>query len=63
MGWTVIYSTLEHGVESFTMTSYHDGPEAWKDAQHRLEARLGPDCFFSVYALVKGKNPVYISIV
>ena len=63
MGWTVIYSTLENGVESFTMTSYHDGPAAWEDAQHRLEARLGPDCSFSVYALVKGMNPIYTNIV
>jgi hypothetical protein len=59
MGWTVIYSTLENGVESFTMTSTHDGPSAWTDAEQKLTARLGPDCSFSLYAIVKGVNPMF----
>jgi len=59
MGWTVIYSTLENGVESFTFTSSHDGPSAWADAEQRLIARLGSGCQFSLYAIVKGMNPIF----
>ena len=59
MGWTVVYSTLENGVESFTMTSYHDGATAWEDAEQKLLARLGPDCQFTIYAIVKGMNPIF----
>ena len=59
MGWTVVYSTLESGVESFTMQSFHDGPAAWDDAEQNLLARLGPECSFTLYAIVKGMNPIF----
>ena len=59
MGWTVIYSTLENGVESFTMSSSHDGSSAWEDAEQKILARLGPECSFSLYAIVKGMNPIF----
>lgn len=62
MAWTVIYSTLENGVESFIMTSYHDGDAAWKDATNKLVARLGLECDFTLYAIVKGSNPIYSEI-
>lgn len=63
MAWTVIYSTLEDGVESFSMTSFHDGDRAWEDAIKKLKARFGPDCLFSIYAIVKGSNPIYTKYV
>jgi hypothetical protein len=62
MCWTVIYSTLENGVESFIMTSFHDGKFAWTDAKEKLTARLGPERSFSLYALVKGGNPIYTEV-
>ena len=59
MGWTVVYSTLEHGVESFTMTSFHDGKAAWGEALLSLRARFGSDDGWTLLVLVKGMNPTY----
>ena len=59
MVWTVIYSTLENGVESFTTASSHDDNKAWDDITEKLKMRHGPECFFTIFAIVKGSNPVY----
>jgi len=60
LGWTVIYSTIEEGVDSFTMMAEHDGPTAWKTASDKLVARYGPGSRITLYAVVKGMNPSYI---
>jgi hypothetical protein len=59
MVWTVIYSTLENGIESFITSSSHDGDKAWDDVSEKLRMRYGPECSFTIFALVKGSNPVY----
>jgi len=60
MAWTVIYSTLENGIESFTMTSSHDGDKAWEDAEKNLLARFGPENLCKIFVLVKGSHPIFV---
>lgn len=60
LGWTVIYSTLERGMDSFTMMAGHDGVRAWDSASDKLVARFGPDENITVHAIVKGMNPSFI---
>ena len=60
LGWTVIYSTIEDGVDSFTMMAPHDGPDAWETAAEKLVARYDSDSRATLYAIIKGMNPAYI---
>jgi hypothetical protein len=41
------------------MTAAHDGEMAWEQALGKLESRFGPDRLITLYAIVKGMNPVY----
>ncbi len=59
LGWTVIYSTLEDGVDSFTMMAAHDSDVAWQEALDKLVSRYGPDRQTTLYAISKGLNPTY----
>jgi hypothetical protein len=59
MRWTIIYSTQNGGVESLQMTSFHDGKKAWAHAKEELSSRFGAECHVTLYAVVKGGNPIY----
>ena len=60
LGWTVIYSTLKEGIDSFTMVAEHDGPIAWETASGKLVSRYGPHQRITLHAIIKGMNPTYI---
>jgi hypothetical protein len=59
LGWTVIFSTLEDGVDSFTMMGSHDNKVAWQEALDKLSVRYGPARLTKLYAITKGMNPTY----
>jgi hypothetical protein len=59
MRWTVIYNILGGDVESFQITTSHDGKIAWAHAKEELEARVGTHSSVTLYAIVKGGNPIY----
>jgi hypothetical protein len=60
MAWTVIYNSIGGGLESFTMTSSHDGEKAWEDAEKKLLARFGPENLCKIFVLVKGSHPIFV---
>jgi len=59
LGWTVIYGTLDQGIDSFTMFASHDGPQAWQEAKAKLNARYKISMQPTLYAVVRGKNTIY----
>ena len=59
LGWTIIFSTLDDGVDSFTMMGSHDNEAAWQEALSTLLTRYGSDNQFILHAITKGMNPTY----